>query len=214
MWTRLFFVEAFDGVAEAPVGRTRGPPAAAQFEAGAAGAAPAAGAAAAADAPPITASLAEALTVEPSGAIRVGYTCSKKLGNAVARNRAKRRLKEARSFGNVARLDACVCQRLLARIERALDQIFDKLFKIGAADCLDEVLGPRRVGGDEGQADLGLGHRAELDFRLLGRLEQHRLLEISPQAARQRVALPLELALLLCRQFGANQSVEGELAAI
>ena len=31
--------------------------------------------------------------VEPSGAIRVGYTCSKKLGNAVARNRAKRRLR-------------------------------------------------------------------------------------------------------------------------
>lgn len=27
--------------------------------------------------------------------IRVGYTCSKKVGNAVARNRAKRRLREA-----------------------------------------------------------------------------------------------------------------------
>ncbi|MFQ6549900.1 ribonuclease P protein component [Aestuariibius sp. 2305UL40-4] len=29
----------------------------------------------------------------PDGAIRVGFTCSKKLGNAVARNRAKRRLR-------------------------------------------------------------------------------------------------------------------------
>jgi len=34
---------------------------------------------------------------EPPGAevIRVGYTCSKKVGNAVARNRAKRRLRAA-----------------------------------------------------------------------------------------------------------------------
>lgn len=29
-----------------------------------------------------------------TGDIRVGYTCSKKVGNAVARNRAKRRLRE------------------------------------------------------------------------------------------------------------------------
>lgn len=31
---------------------------------------------------------------DSSGLVRVGYTCSKKLGNAVARNRAKRRLRE------------------------------------------------------------------------------------------------------------------------
>jgi ribonuclease P protein component len=32
---------------------------------------------------------------EAADGIRVGYTCSKKLGNAVARNRAKRRLRAA-----------------------------------------------------------------------------------------------------------------------
>ena len=31
---------------------------------------------------------------EPATGVRVGYTCSKKVGNAVARNRAKRRLRE------------------------------------------------------------------------------------------------------------------------
>lgn len=43
--------------------------------------------------------LLQARPREEGGAMRVGFTCSKKLGNAVARNRAKRRLRE------VARLD-------------------------------------------------------------------------------------------------------------
>lgn len=31
---------------------------------------------------------------EPADGLRIGYTCSRKVGNAVARNRAKRRLRE------------------------------------------------------------------------------------------------------------------------
>ncbi|MBK6702359.1 MAG: ribonuclease P protein component [Caulobacteraceae bacterium] len=39
--------------------------------------------------------LVEARRREPSGAIGVGFTASKKVGGAVVRNRAKRRLREA-----------------------------------------------------------------------------------------------------------------------
>ncbi|WP_373357028.1 ribonuclease P protein component [Pseudoroseicyclus sp. CXY001] len=42
---------------------------------------------------PRDAEVSEPAPDEDDGQIRVGYTCSKKVGNAVARNRAKRRLR-------------------------------------------------------------------------------------------------------------------------
>ncbi|WP_444667454.1 ribonuclease P protein component [Cereibacter changlensis] len=72
------------------------------------------------------------------GPIRVGFTCSKKLGNAVARNRAKRRLREIARFtlpaGGRAGWDYVLVGRpnatadrnfaaMLAEMDRALRQI-------------------------------------------------------------------------------------------
>jgi ribonuclease P protein component len=37
----------------------------------------------------------QALAVPEQRTLRIGFTCSRKVGNAVARNRARRRLKEA-----------------------------------------------------------------------------------------------------------------------
>ena len=60
-------------------------------------------------------------------AIRVGFTCSKKVGTAVARNRAKRRLRE------IARLDLPLLGRpgwdyvLVGKPEVTADRVFTEL---------------------------------------------------------------------------------------
>jgi len=74
----------------------------------------------------------------PSGGPRVGYTCSKKVGNAVTRNRAKRRLRaiarevlcaEGRpgwDYVLIGRRETTVTRphaALLADLRRALDRI-------------------------------------------------------------------------------------------
>jgi len=73
----------------------------------------------------------------PKADLRVGYTATKKLGNAVARNRARRRLKEAARLTFAGRDLAGVELVLVARRETAtLD--FAKL-QAGIASALAEA---------------------------------------------------------------------------
>jgi len=102
----------------------------------------------------------------PPQAIRVGYTCSKKLGNAVARNRAKRRLRElarqvipARGQGGwdyvlVGRPEAtatCDFAAMLSDLETALSRVHAAPARKVDAPAPDRA--PRRRGkGDRAPA--------------------------------------------------------------
>lgn len=60
-------------------------------------------------------------------AIRVGFTCSKKVGNAVARNRAKRRLREIARLALPHHAQACCDYVLIGRKSTTADLPFATL---------------------------------------------------------------------------------------
>jgi hypothetical protein len=84
-----------------------------------------------------------------------------------------------------------VLQRRPAGLDGALDQVVHQALELRPGQLRHQVLRPARVGGDEGQVDLGLLGGGELDLRLLGRLLQP--LQRQPVLAQVDALLALEL---------------------
>ena len=96
---------------------------------------------------------------------------------------------------------ARVLERLLHRLERALDQIVHELLELGARERHVQMLRAALVGGDEGQVDVRLRGARQLHLRLLGRflqaLERHRVLrEVDPLIALELADDPVDDALV------------------
>ena len=83
--------------------------------------------------------------VETGGAVRVGYTASRRVGNAVARNRAKRRLRAAAAAVLPARGGAGMDYVLIARAETGARPYAELLADLQGA--LSQVSRPRRREG-------------------------------------------------------------------
>ncbi len=84
----------------------------------------------------------QAVTTGTGADLRAGYTATKKLGNAVARNRARRRLKEAARLELATRNLAGTELVFICRQETA-SLPFNTL-RAGLKAALDELGGPRK----------------------------------------------------------------------
>jgi ribonuclease P protein component len=82
---------------------------------------------------------------DPAGGVRVGFTCSRKLGKAVVRNRAKRRLRAAAREVLVARGRPGWDYVLVGRPEATVSRPFPDLLRDLEA-ALESVHAPRGRG--------------------------------------------------------------------
>ena len=82
------------------------------------------------------------------GLVRVGFTCSRKVGNAVERNRVRRRLREIVRLSQAARMRPGYDYVLVGR-RKALDLPFDRLI-----EDFDRALRRIHAGGREVARDI------------------------------------------------------------
>ena len=75
---------------------------------------------------PVSGFVLQALNRREDGPVRVGFTCSKKVGNAVERNRVRRRLREVVRLSPTGRMRPGYDYVLIGR-RAALDLTFDRL---------------------------------------------------------------------------------------
>jgi len=81
---------------------------------------------------------------------------------------------------DVGHFEASITQRHAARLDRALDQLVNERFELGAGDLHGQVLRTGRIHGDVGQIDVGLLAARQFDLglfcRFLQALQRHHVL--------------------------------------